>query len=110
MKNVTTINNGWTDERRAKQSALIHTWKPWKHSTGARTRQGKDKSKMNARRITPGGLYRRMCKICYFRKQVFEQGYLSDQLKIEWNLFSAENDDWLNNATEKRGVSKLVKT
>ncbi len=97
---MTTNNNGWTDERKAKQSAMIHTWKPWKQSTGARTQQGKDKSKMNARRITPGGLYRRMCKLCYFRKQVFELGYLPEYLRIEWELFSAENNDWLENAPE----------
>jgi len=31
----------WTNEQKAKQSALIHTWKPWRHSTGARTFAGK---------------------------------------------------------------------
>jgi hypothetical protein len=77
-------NNGWTDERRARQSAMIHSWKPWKHSTGAITQQGKDKSKMNARRITIMGLYRRSCKICYFRKRVFELGYMPEYLQIEW--------------------------
>ncbi len=40
--------NGWTLERRRKQSELIHKWQPWKESTGARTEQGKGVSKMNA--------------------------------------------------------------
>jgi len=40
--------NGWTPERRAKQSKLIKTWKPWEKSTGAKTTEGKAKSKMNA--------------------------------------------------------------
>ena len=38
----------WTPERRLKQAQLIHTWKPWVKSTGARTQVGKEISKMNA--------------------------------------------------------------
>ena len=33
--------NGWTPERRARQAALIHTWKPWKQSTGPTSIEGK---------------------------------------------------------------------
>ena len=33
--------NGWTPERRARQAALIRTWKPWLTSTGPRTEEGK---------------------------------------------------------------------
>ena len=33
--------NGWTPERRAKQAALIRSWKPWERSTGPRTDEGK---------------------------------------------------------------------
>ena len=40
--------NGWTSERRKKQSELIKTWKPWEKATGAKTIEGKNKSKMNA--------------------------------------------------------------
>ena len=40
--------NGWTPERRKKQSELIRAWKPWEKATGAKTMEGKDKSKMNA--------------------------------------------------------------
>jgi len=40
--------NGWTPERRKKQSEAIKRWKPWEQSTGAKTSQGKQKSKMNA--------------------------------------------------------------
>lgn len=40
--------NGWTEERRKKQSEAIKSWKPWKQSTGAKTKAGKDVSKMNA--------------------------------------------------------------
>jgi hypothetical protein len=40
--------NGWTPERRARQAALIRTWKPWERSTGARTAAGKVRSSRNA--------------------------------------------------------------
>ena len=42
--------NGWTPERRAKQAALIQTWKPWERSTGPKTEAGKEMSSMNALR------------------------------------------------------------
>ena len=40
--------NGWTPERRKKQSEMIRSWKPWEHSTGAKTDEGKEICKMNA--------------------------------------------------------------
>lgn len=40
----------WTKEERLKQSQLIKAQKPWLHSTGARTPEGKARSKMNAYR------------------------------------------------------------
>lgn len=42
----------WTIEQRAKQAAAIHAWQPWKHSTGARTIEGKVKVSRNAFRPT----------------------------------------------------------
>lgn len=33
--------NGWTPERRARQAALIRSWKPWEKSTGPTTEAGK---------------------------------------------------------------------
>ena len=41
-------NNGWTPERRARQSQAIHRWQPWAHSTGAKTPEGKATSARNA--------------------------------------------------------------
>jgi hypothetical protein len=38
----------WTPERRLRQSQLIQDWKPWTKSTGAKTKDGKEISKMNA--------------------------------------------------------------
>ena len=42
------MGNGWTQERRERQSELIQTWKPWNKSTGPRTVQGKAKASQNA--------------------------------------------------------------
>ena len=38
----------WSDEQKAKQAELIHAWKPWQSSTGAKTPEGKAISSMNA--------------------------------------------------------------
>jgi len=40
--------NGWTPERRAKQSAAIRQWRPWERSTGPRTAAGKARVAQNA--------------------------------------------------------------
>lgn len=42
--------HGWTPERRARQAALIATWRPWERSTGPRTAAGKAASSRNAYR------------------------------------------------------------
>ena len=39
--------NGWTPERRAKQSELIRNWRPWERSTGPKTTEGKAKVSRN---------------------------------------------------------------
>lgn len=41
-------NNAWTPERRKKQADRIRQNKPWKKSTGPKTKRGKDRSKYNA--------------------------------------------------------------
>jgi len=40
--------NGWTEERRMRQRALIQNWKPWERSTGPKTPEGKVKVSQNA--------------------------------------------------------------
>ena len=42
------MNSGWTPERRARQAALIRTWKPWEQATGPRTPDGKATASRNA--------------------------------------------------------------
>jgi hypothetical protein len=41
------MSNGWTPERRLRQSQMIQQWKPWQ-SAGVKTPEGKSISKMNA--------------------------------------------------------------
>lgn len=41
------MGNGWTPERRARQAALIQTWKPWEQSSGPRSAEGKARSSRN---------------------------------------------------------------
>jgi len=95
-------NNGWSESRKAKQSAMIHAWKPWEKSTGPKTQQGKNKSKMNARRITAMGLYRRTCQLCFFRRQWEKHGYcLPPELEARYKVFNLENNDWMENAPMK---------
>ncbi len=38
----------WTPEARAKQAELIKKWKPWEHSTGSVTEEGKERSAQNS--------------------------------------------------------------
>jgi hypothetical protein len=38
----------WTPERRARQAALIRSWRPWERLTGPRTADGKAVAAMNA--------------------------------------------------------------
>ena len=40
--------NGWSPERRARQSAAIRRWKPWERSTGPQSAEGKARASRNA--------------------------------------------------------------
>ena len=40
--------NGWSMERRRKQSELIREWKPWEQSTGPKSSEGKARVATNA--------------------------------------------------------------
>ena len=45
---MTRKSSGWTPERRARQAELIRNWKPWEHSTGPSTDEGRASSRRNA--------------------------------------------------------------
>ena len=40
--------NGWTPERRARQSEVIRRWRPWEKSTRPKSPEGKNKVSQNA--------------------------------------------------------------
>ena len=42
------MSNGWTPERKRRQSELIHRWKQWEQSTGPKTPEGKARTRLNA--------------------------------------------------------------
>ncbi len=42
--------NGWTDARKARQAEAIRRWRPWEHSTGPQTPEGKARVSRNAYR------------------------------------------------------------
>ena len=62
--------SGWTLERRQKQAAAIHNWKPWLASTGPKTPEGKAKVARNAYR---GGLRPDMRKLAKVLKEQDQQ-------------------------------------
>jgi hypothetical protein len=43
----TPMSNGWTEERRQRQSEAIRRWKPWKSDTGPKTAAGMAQSSRN---------------------------------------------------------------
>ena len=47
----------WTEEQREQQSQKIRQWQPWKHSTGAKTAEGKA---ISARNAFTGGLMQKI--------------------------------------------------
>jgi hypothetical protein len=53
--------NGWTPERRARQSAAIRNWRPWEHATGPRTAEGKARTCRNGFK---GGHRERLRALC----------------------------------------------
>ena len=58
----------WTRAQRAKQSALIQNWKPWKKA-GVRTPEGKAISSMNAYRGGTRPMLREMAAILREQKE-----------------------------------------
>ena len=42
------MSNGWTQERRARQSDLMKAMRPWEKSTGPKSPDGKIRSSRNA--------------------------------------------------------------
>jgi hypothetical protein len=55
--------NGWTLERRERQSMLIQTWRPWEQSTGPKTPEGKAKVAQNSFKGAEREVLRRLARV-----------------------------------------------
>ena len=65
--------NGWTPERRARQSELIRNWKPWELSTGAKTPEGKARSSRNAQKHGMSRLLRELRAVLREQRDVLSK-------------------------------------
>jgi hypothetical protein len=61
---------GWTSERRARQAQAVQQWRPWEHSTGPRTADGKSRSARNADK---GGEWRELREMVKTLNQAMRQ-------------------------------------
>lgn len=83
--------NGWTLERRRKQSLKIREWKPWEKSTGPRTYEGKARAALNRSTLDPDSdLFQRRVKSLARRLRA----------RDAWRARAAANPVWVrkNNA------------
>lgn len=55
--------NGWTLERRARQSELIRQWRPWEKSTGPKSVEGKATVAQNAWKGGDRQVLRRLARV-----------------------------------------------
>ncbi len=65
--------NGWTQERRQRQSELIQTWQPWASSTGPKTTEGKAKASQNAYKGGIRPLLRKIAKVLRKQQQSLDE-------------------------------------
>ena len=65
--------NGWTLERRQRQSEAIRTWKPWERSTGPRTPEGKAKVAQNSYKGAERIVLRRLAKVLHRNQQALDE-------------------------------------
>ncbi len=83
----------WTDEERAAQALKIRQQKPWKHASGARMQEGKEKSRMNALKH---GIYSAETKAIYAYfaecRHVIQQARILMRMKKEALLLLAADD------------------
>jgi len=75
----------WSPERRAKQSAQIHQWRPWAKSTGAKTPQGKAVVSRNAFKGGHRPYLRQLAR------EVAEEITYSKELTLEYGVLKMGN-------------------
>ena len=89
----------WTDEQKAKQSALIHTWQPWQNSTGPKTSEGKAISSMNAH----SGYFRRRYRLGQWLLWAkYHTGMLTPELISETIVRADKLDLKLSDSTQHK--------
>lgn len=54
--------DAWTQDRRQRAAEAIQGWRPWEHSTGPRSDEGKRASSRNAWKGGHRSMFRRMAK------------------------------------------------
>ena len=64
---------GWTPERRARQAALIHRWRPWEQSTGPKSAEGKRCSAMRGYKGGERQLLRALARAMRGQRQAIER-------------------------------------
>lgn len=72
------MSNGWTPERRQRQSKMIRQWKPWEKSTGPTTTQGKKRIALNAQKDGHQNLELVLFKQLIQDQQLFIQGFIDN--------------------------------
>ena len=65
--------NGWTLERRQRQSKAIRRWKPWEGSTGPRTPEGKATVAQNSYKGGVRPLLRKIAKVLHSNQQALDE-------------------------------------
>ena len=81
--------NGWTLERRQRQSEAIRTWRPWESSTGPRTPEGKAKVAQNSYKGAERIVLRRLARVLNRNQEVLDELLTQDSGSIADRLVNA---------------------
>jgi hypothetical protein len=65
--------NGWTSERRARQSAAIQQWRPWEHSTGPKSGEGKARVSCNSYKGGTRAMLRELARLLRDQAEAFKR-------------------------------------
>ena len=94
--------NGWTEERRKRQSELIQDWQPWEQSTGPRTAEGKAKSSQNAFKGGTRPLFRMIDRVLRKQQQSLDELLVEDYDAMADKVVAAALDG------DFRAIQKIV--
>ena len=66
------MKNGWTPERKARQTAAIRQWRPWEKSTGPKSEEGKARVSHNAYKGGRRAMLRELVRILKAQRETLE--------------------------------------